>query len=92
MQHPENASKPNAVSADPANPYNIDFEKERRSKRMFVILIATGFVLAAILLILGFVLDHVANPPVPASTPVIQQPAPQSLHPPVESGQTSASE
>lgn len=88
MQQPDNASKP---PADPANPYNIDFERERRSKRMFIILIATGFVLAAILLVLGFVLDHVLHPPVPPPSPVIQQPAPSSQHPQLDSGSGPAS-
>ncbi len=67
-----------APPADPSNPYNIDFAKEKRTKRMFIILIASGFVLAAILLVLGFLLDSIANP-VPEPKPAIQQP--ESGHP-----------
>jgi hypothetical protein len=62
-----------APPVDPSNPYNIDFAKEKRTKRMFIILIASGFVLAAILLVLGFLLDSIANP-VPEPRPAIQQP------------------
>jgi len=89
MQHQESAPQQKQPPADPSNPYNIDFAKEQRSKRMFIILIATGFILAAILLILGFFLDSIANPPKPVTLPPgFQQP--EAPHPPVNSGKSSA--
>lgn len=47
----------NGRGTDPANPYNIDFERERRLKRMFQVFIGGGFVLAAILLAAAFFFD-----------------------------------
>lgn len=42
---------------DPDNPYNIDFERERRLKRMFQILIGAGLGVAFVLLVIGYMLD-----------------------------------
>ena len=41
----------------PDNPYNIDFERERRLKRMFQILIGAGLGVAFLLLVIGYAMD-----------------------------------
>ena len=59
-------------SPDPANPYNIDYARERRLKRMFQIWIAVGFIFAIVALIIGFAVDYYivgADPDAPAVTP-----------------------
>ncbi|MDZ4857672.1 MAG: hypothetical protein SGI88_01715 [Candidatus Hydrogenedentes bacterium] len=70
--------------SDPANPYNIDFERERRLKRMFQVFIGVGFALAAILILAGYVMDALIPresdglaPVTPYSSPAVQSaPAP----------------
>jgi hypothetical protein len=57
---------------DPDNPYNIDYEREKRLMRIFWIFIGGAFVLAALALGLAFVLDTVfeEQPPPPPNFPV----------------------
>lgn len=66
----------NQSGADPNNPYNIDFARERRLKRMFQLLIGGGVAVAALLLILAFTMDALLRkklgdpvPVTPYSTP-----------------------
>ena len=57
---------------DPENPYNIDYEREKRLMRLFWIFIGGAFVLAALALGLAFVLDTVfeEEPPPPPGFPI----------------------
>ena len=48
---------PSGKPVDPDNPYNIDFERERRLKRMFQILIGGGLGVAFLLLVIGYAMD-----------------------------------
>ena len=59
-----------ATPPDPDNPYNIDHARERRLTRMFQISIGVGFVIAAILLIIGFALDALIASKTPDIVPV----------------------
>jgi hypothetical protein len=54
----ESASLP---PGPPDNPYNINYERERRLKVWFFVLIAAGFVLAALLVFLGFLMDSLMD-------------------------------
>lgn len=82
---PENAAP--AKAPDPNNPYNIDYARERRLKRLFQVTIGIGFACAAVLLILGYAMDiwlegktpdiapvtPYSTPAQPANTPVEQR-------------------
>ena len=74
---------PSGKPVDPDNPYNIDFERERRLKRMFQILIGAGLGVAFVLLVIGYMMDALIAsktgdiaPVTPYSTP--GAPAPSS--------------
>jgi len=63
------------VSGDPANPYNIDYARERRLRNWFIGLIGGAFLLAAILILLAFIFDVIAagtRPEVKPPTPPAQ--------------------
>ncbi len=64
---PIHPNPPTVVVVD--NPYNIDYEKERQLKKWFFILIAGGFLIAATLLIVAFILDSLNDKEIPAPTP-----------------------
>ncbi len=63
---PESGAAP--ISAD-ANPYNVDHARERRLRFMFIGLIAGAFILAALLLLLGFIMDAMSPSPRPPVDP-----------------------
>ncbi|GMU94027.1 MAG: hypothetical protein AMXMBFR4_30850 [Candidatus Hydrogenedentota bacterium] len=49
----------NEVPENPDNPYNIDFEKERRAKWWFTVILGGGFILGAILLAVAYFIDAI---------------------------------
>lgn len=63
-------------SSGEANPYNIDYSRERRLKKIFIGLIAVFFVIAAILVFGAFFLDFTSPMREPVEPPVV--PAPES--------------
>lgn len=71
---------PSGKPVDPDNPYNIDFERERRLKRMFQILIGAGLGVAFVLLVIGYMMDALIAsktgdiaPVTPYSTPAASE-------------------
>ncbi|MCC6697593.1 MAG: hypothetical protein IT365_18330 [Candidatus Hydrogenedentes bacterium] len=72
MQQVPNQSGPSGE----ANPYNIDYSREKRLKRIFIGLIAVFFVIAAILVFGAFFLDFTSPMREPVEPPVV--PAPES--------------
>ena len=56
---------------DPDNPYNIDYEREKRLMRIFWIFIGGAFLIAALAVALALVLDAVTyeEPPAPPNFP-----------------------
>ena len=57
-----------------ANPYNIDYSRERRLKKVFIALIAVFFVVAAILVFGAFFLDFTSPMREPIEPPVLHSP------------------
>ncbi|MCC6490760.1 MAG: hypothetical protein IT364_24955 [Candidatus Hydrogenedentes bacterium] len=57
-----------------ANPYNIDYSRERRLKNIFIGLIAMFFVIAAILVFGAFFLDFTNPMREPVEPPVLRSP------------------
>lgn len=53
----------------PANPYNIDFERERRLKRTFQMLIGATLALAFLLIFAGYAMDAFVAGRTPAIVP-----------------------
>jgi hypothetical protein len=83
MSNPKNHASPQ----DPDNPYNIDFAREHRLKRIFQWTIGIGFVLSAVLIAAAFALDFMlagreenVGPATPYSTPAA--PAKQPVNAP----------
>lgn len=65
------------VPENPDNPYNIDFEKERRAKWWFTVILGGGFILGAILLAVAYFIDAMIARDRPEPRPmVLQQSAP----------------
>ncbi|NUM52048.1 MAG: hypothetical protein HUU46_00240 [Candidatus Hydrogenedentes bacterium] len=57
-------------SANPDNPYNIDFARERRLKKTFQLLIGGAFVVALILLVVAYAMDTLLRENVDGGAPV----------------------
>ena len=83
----ETANQPAPPKAPvvPTRPYNSDFERELRLKSMFQVLIAAGFILAAILVAAGYTMDMLVSretdepvPVTPYSSPSAQLGTPPS--------------
>lgn len=73
----ENELKPANLAAAPSpnNPYNIDYARERRLKKMFIGFIVVAFILSAFLLFGAFLLDAALSKPqptVPSTAPETQ--------------------
>ncbi|GMV95278.1 MAG: hypothetical protein AMXMBFR82_50560 [Candidatus Hydrogenedentota bacterium] len=68
----EDVPKPGSNAAlDPANPYNIDFAREKRLRNLFIGLIGAAFLVAAVLVALAFLFDfmNASQNRVPAPEP-----------------------